>query len=128
METRGHAKSVGKIFLGGLLGFAFWTLTSHPRSKVNQRLPEKKYKNLHISSQEGAYLKVHKGNKTFHLHHWLILSGLYLPIIAIRKNILKSKILHGFFLGSIIQGLVYKDRFHIIKRLEKIVREEKIIR
>ena len=124
MQTKTYASNIGKVLIGGLLGFGLWTLTSHPKSKVNKKMPTKRYKNIYISPQEGAYFKVHKGNRIFHLHHWLIFSLLYLPLLTIRKSVLKSKILHGFFLGSILQGLAYEDRFRIIKKLEEISTEE----
>ena len=115
-----HGKSTAKILAGGLLGFALWTLFSHPRSAVNKKWPEKRIKRLQILPN----IKYHSNYKTYHLHHWIDFAALYIPVLAIRKGILRSKFLHGFFLGSIIQGLVYKDRFHIVKKLEELAEEE----
>lgn len=116
-----HGKSTAKILAGGLLGFAFWTLTSHPKSKISQKWPHLKIKNLQLQPNVKYYSK----NKEYHIHHWINFAALYVPVLAIRKGILRSKFLHGFFLGSIIQGLIYKDRFHIVNKLDQLAGKEK---
>lgn len=97
---------------GTLLGFSFFWMTSHPKSPVNKKLPEKNIKNLSYS----PHIRIKKEGKAYRLHHWTIFSFLYLPLIFIKKGFLKSKIMRGFILGSIIQGLTYKDRFDVLKK------------
>lgn len=116
-----HSKSTAKILAGGLLGFALWTLFSHPKSAVNKRLPEKRIKRLQVLPN----IQYHSKNKIYHIHHWNYFTALYIPVLAIRKGILRSKFLHGFFLGSIIQGLIYNDRFYFVKKLEELVEDER---
>ena len=101
-----------KTAVGGVLGFSFFWMTSHPKSPLNKKLPEKSIKN--VSYLPNIHIK--KEDKAYRLHHWTIFSFLYLPLIFIRKGFLKSKIMRGFMLGSIIQGLTYKDRFNLIKK------------
>lgn len=107
---RDHLKTLVKIVLGGSLSFAALYLTSHPKSPLNKKIPTKKIKNIHFAPS----LKIHHKNKVFHFHHWLVFSVIYIPLLLMRNKILRSKILHGAFLGSILQGLIYKDRFNIL--------------
>ena len=96
-----------KVIIGAASGFLFFTAFSHPKSWVHKRLPHKKVKNIHVL----PHVKLHKKDKTYHLHHWLLASALYLPFLALKKSIRKSSLFHGFIAGSILQGLIYKDRF-----------------
>lgn len=98
--------------IGAVLGFSFFWLTSHGSSPVNKRLPTKKYKKVHYS----PHIKLEKGDKHYHLHHWAIFGVSYFPLLALRRRF-KLNLLHGFFLGSVIQGLTYKDRFEFVKSL-----------
>jgi len=109
---RVNKKGVAEVVLGGALGFALFWLTSHNSSPVNKRMPYKKIKNVHYSPE----IRISSKGKDYHLHHWAIFGASYIPLVLGRKRkVLGSKILHGFFLGSIIQGLTYKDRFKFIK-------------
>jgi hypothetical protein len=101
-----------KTGIGTLLGFSFFWLTSHPKSPVNKKLPNKSIKNIAYSPN----IHIKKDDKAYRIHHWTIFSLLYLPLVFSRKGFLKSKIMRGFMLGSIIQGLTYKDRFNLIKK------------
>lgn len=120
MDNKNNTKNVGKMLFGGLFGFALWSLFSYPKSAVNKKWPEKKIKNLQVL----PHIQYHSKDKTYHIHHWMYFTGLYLTILTLRRKMLKSKLLHGFFLGSIIQGLIYKDRFHVVKKLEELSAEE----
>lgn len=107
------AADVAEVFLGALAGFSVFWLASHQKSPVHRRLPTKRYKNIHYS----PHLKIERKDKHYHLHHWTIFGLSYLPLfLARRKRILRSKLLHGFFLGTILQGLTYKDRFKFVKQ------------
>lgn len=107
-----NKRGLAEVAIGGLLGFSFFWLTSHQKSPVNKRLPAKKYKNFHYSPN----IKIERKDRHFHMHHWTIFGISYLPLILMRRRI-RSKLLHGFFIGSIIQGLTYKDRFKFVKPL-----------
>ncbi|GDX61776.1 hypothetical protein LBMAG33_0860 [Candidatus Levyibacteriota bacterium] len=100
-------KASGKLFLGGLAGFLFFTLTSHPKSIVHKKLPNKQVKRISVF----PHIKVHSKDRHLHLHHWFNFSILYAFLLAIKSIRKKNPFLHGLFLGSIVQGLSYKDRF-----------------
>ena len=110
-----------EVALGGLLGFSFFWLTSHHKSPVSRRLPSRRIKNVHIWSSEHSLhntpeIRIARKDKHYHVHHWAIFGVSYLPLLLMRRKI-RSKLLHGFFIGSILQGLTYKDRFNFIKPL-----------
>lgn len=113
-----NKKGAAQVALGGLLGFSLFWITSHHKSPVNRRLPYKKIKNVHYTPE----LRIARKDKHYHLHHWAIFSATYVPLILARKKrVFGSKVLHGFFIGSILQGLTYKDRFKFIKEPYKEV-------
>ncbi len=99
-----------ETFIGSVIGFVSFTLTSHPKSPLSKRLPKKKFKNIHIVPE----IKLLAKNKVVHLHHWLIFSSVYVASLFIHKGFLQSDVFQGFVLGSIAQGLTYEDRFMII--------------
>jgi len=115
MDMRIHKKSnqkikiknIVKLFVGLIAGFSFFTVSSHQKSPVYKKLPERKLKNVSYFSN----IKIQKDSGHYHIHHWMIFSALYAPFILIKR--LRSKFLHGLIIGSIIQGLTYKDRFRI---------------
>lgn len=115
------AGGLGKLLFGGALGYGFFWLTSHPtHSPVRKKLPFKKIKNIHILPE--VHIEA-KGRK-FHLHHWLNISFLYVILFLTRKSHrILSKITHGFLIGSILQGLSYKDRFRLIHFIEDKLEE-----
>jgi len=100
-------KNIVKLFVGLIAGFSFFTVSSHQKSPVYKKLPERKLKNVSYFSN----IKIQKDSGHYHIHHWMIFSALYAPFILIKR--LRSKFLHGLIIGSIIQGLTYKDRFRI---------------
>ena len=100
-------KNIVKLFAGLIAGFSFFTVSSNQKSPVYKKLPEKKLKNISYFPN----IKIQKENKHYHIHHWMIFSALYAPFILIRR--LRSKFLHGLIIGSIVQGLTYKDRFRV---------------
>lgn len=109
-------KNTFKIALGGTLGFMLFQLMSHPHSHVHKKIPPKKIKNIHLL----PHIKIQTKEKHIHLHHWMNLGSLYITSLVLKK-LRKSHLYHGFMLGSILQGLHYKDRFQIIKKLEEII-------
>lgn len=99
-----------EAILGAAFGFISFTITSHPRSPLNKRIPSKKFKRFHFTPE----MKLLFRNKFIHLHHWLIFIGVYGVILTVEKGFLQSDIFQGFVLGSIAQGLTYEDRFMVI--------------
>ncbi len=107
-----NKKGLAEVALGGLLGFSLFWLTSHQKSPVNKRLPKKRVRSLHYSPR----IIVERNDKHYIMHHWTLFGISYLPLLLLRRKI-KSRLLHGFFIGSILQGLTYKDRFKFVKPL-----------
>ncbi|HSW96219.1 MAG TPA: hypothetical protein VLF89_00170 [Candidatus Saccharimonadales bacterium] len=99
-------KNSALIVTGIGVAFATFWITSHPKSKVHRALPNKKYKSLQVL----PHVKIVTKDKTYHFHHWLTFSVLYWRLF-LKKQVFTSKLLHGMMLGSIFQGLTYKDRF-----------------
>lgn len=102
-----HIEDTVKVMIGGLVGFSFFLLISHPKSSINKKIPHKNIKNFTVLPS----VQFHTKQKTYHFHHWLNLASLYLVMLTKRKKLLKSKIIHGFMIGSILQGLSYRDAF-----------------
>src|SRR3989344_102659 len=115
MDMESYRESGQKIKMGGLVkilagliaGFSFFTISPHQKSPVYKKLPEKKLKNVSYLPN----IKIQKDSGHYHIHHWMIFSALYAPFILIKR--LRSKFLHGLIIGSIVQGLTYKDRFRV---------------
>jgi hypothetical protein len=82
---------------------------------VRRKLPAKHYKNLHYLPE----IKIEHKDKHYHMHHWAIFGISYLPLLLLRRK-MKLSMLHGFFIGSIIQGLTYSDRFQFVKPLGEV--------
>jgi hypothetical protein len=110
-------KDLVHTLLGGGLGFLFFSLTSHHHSPVRKRLPEKSYKNLTILPS----IKLVRRQHIIHFHHWMNFLIISLLISRSNKRALKSRVLKGFFIGSILQGLLYKDRFKIIYKQPQLL-------
>lgn len=97
--------STATLLSAASLGFSFFWLTSHPTSRLKGKIPSKKYKNFSLLPN----VQYHRNDTTYHFHHWAILLMVYFPLLTSRK-LRKSHAFHGLFLGSIVQGLLYKDR------------------
>lgn len=106
--------SLPQLLLGGGVGFLLFWLTSHPTSPVHRRLPRRTYKTHHVV----PHVKIAHKNRQYHIHHWMQLLVVYGYLWLRKRHLLRHKILHGFILGSILQGLSYKDRFKIVYRQE----------
>src|SRR5437868_248068 len=91
-------------------GFSLFLITSHPKSKVHDKIKPRKIKNVYLL----PHIKVEFHDREYHLHHWINLSSLLLLLYsARRRRLLGSRILRAFVMGGIVQGLCYKDRFTI---------------
>ena len=100
-------EDLAKILAGLIAGFSFFTASSHQESPVYKKLPERKLRNVSYFPN----IRIQKDSGHYHIHHWMIFSALYAPFILVRR--LRSKFLHGLIIGSIAQGLTYKDRFRV---------------
>lgn len=117
-------KGNARIAAGGFIGYMLFWLTSHPtHSPVRRRIPTKRIRNIEFMPE----IKIRRKNREYHVHHWLSISSLYLILLLVkRKKFLRSKLAQGFLIGSILQGLTYKDRFKIRQDITpKRVVEEK---
>ena len=100
-----------ETLVGGVLGFSLFTLTSHPKSPINKKLPAKTLtRRVHVTPAVKLELK----NRFIHLHHWFIFTSLYVGAHLSEKAFLHSDVVQGFMLGSIAQGLTYEDRFMLV--------------
>ncbi len=104
------SKKVAKLAAGTLIGLSFFTIISHPKSPIYKNLPQKAIKKLSFLPN----IRIIADQKIYHFHHWMIFSVFYIAILTIKPSLFNSKIAHGFILGSITQGLFYKDRFQVV--------------
>ena|SRR6185312_1483529 len=109
----------GKLLIGAGIGFSLFLIASHPKSKMYKKLPTKKYKNFSLLPN----ITYKKNEIIYHFHHWAILSMCYLPFIYTKK-FRKHYVLHGIFMGSILQGLLYKDRFVFHHKYDSRIAEQ----
>jgi len=102
-----------KIGLAGLSGFLVSYLLSHPTSRrsLNKKLPQKRIKNL----QYLPNIKYKHKDRIYWMHHWASYASLYTALFAFKKkSVFKRKVFNAFILGTIMQGLTYKDRFKFV--------------
>lgn len=95
------------IFLFSLgFGYYVFLILTHPQKKKH-RLPRICYRNIEIMPN----IRVHFGSKTYHLHHWLVLSVLTVGTLFVFEGFRELMVLKGAAIGGILQGLRYPDRF-----------------
>lgn len=104
------------VALGITGGFFLFWVTSHQKSPLHQKLPTKKIKNVSFL----PHIKISRKEKDLHLHHWFNMGAIYMLLYWKKRHILGNKLLHGFLVGSILQGLSYEDRFSFIKPQDKL--------
>ncbi|MCL5432619.1 MAG: hypothetical protein M1524_00695 [Patescibacteria group bacterium] len=109
-STDGDLTNVLKVLIGASAGFAIGWLISHPKSSLKNKLPKTKIEGFHVLPN----IRLVKKDKVYRLHHWMVLASFYFPLLWKKGNFLKYKLLHGIVIGSILQGLSFKDRFNII--------------
>ncbi len=105
-----------KFLAGATMGYSLFWLFSNPRSKVKNRLPTKKIRNISLLPN----IKLQRRDTQYHLHHWMNLMFLYGLVHLKKRGFLRSKVVTGFLVGGILQGLSYSDRFTIRQKLEQI--------
>lgn len=99
-------------FLGGIIGFTLFTITSTHKSPVRKRMPYFRFKNVHFTPE----IKLVLANHTIHFHHWMIFGSILIFCVML-TGIIRSDLITGFLSGSTIQGLTFGDRFVIIQRV-----------
>ena len=105
-----------KLGLGIAGGFALFWFASHPtKSPLRKKLPVKKFKNVYLLPE----IKIERKDKHIHFHHWLNISAVYVLLYWKKRHVLENKLLSGFLVGSILQGLSYEDRFSFIYKPEE---------
>ncbi len=104
-----------ETIISGVASFFLFQITTHPKSKINKKIPRVKISRFSFAPRFTFEAK----NRVFHLHHWM----LFTPILVFTQTrgtgILQSDLLHGFLLGTIVQGLLYRDRFKVVSRYEE---------
>jgi hypothetical protein len=91
--------------LSSILGLSLNHILTHPKSKINKKLPFIKIKCFQISPFFGLKLKT----KSIHIHHWVSYSLILIITITITGGSLINSITNGFLIGSIVQGISYPD-------------------
>ena len=95
------------IFLLSVLsGYLFFLYLSHP-DKKKDKLPHFKIGNVEMLPN----FKIHIKSKTYHIHHWLVLSLVILLALTTYEGVNHFTLLKGAAIGGILQGLQYPDRF-----------------
>ncbi|MBI2018754.1 hypothetical protein HYS96_03570 [Candidatus Daviesbacteria bacterium] len=96
------------------LGFLTLKATTHPQSRIRQKLPNIKTRRVQVF----PVIRFYFFGRVIHLHHWINFSILLILSIFVTGNILDYVVTKGLLLGGIIQGLslpgehrkiVYKD-------------------
>ncbi len=88
------------LLLGIVIGFLFWKIVA------GKYRGDKLEKSFRFSVR----------NYWIHIHHWLWSSILIAVLFFLN---IRDLLLYGFLIGSIIQGLTYKDWYIIIYRKDK---------
>jgi len=103
------------LILGVVASFIIFTIASHPRSKINKKLPDKKIKNFQFFPRITVSIR----NRMIHFHHWLLLTPFYIWVQNAEKGLFHSDMVQGLVLGGIMQGLMFKDRFRLVVKREE---------
>lgn len=95
------------LFFGLLFSFIYSKIIL---PKKENGIPKIKYTCYPILYQ-GMVIIPTSQNSAIHLHHWICY--LLLSFLLFFVNFVYIEIVFGFFIGMIIQGLLYKDKFKI---------------
>lgn len=80
-------------------------------SPLHKKIPSKALRNVSLI----PHLKIQRKDKEIHMHHWVNFALAYGFIAIKKRHLLKRHAFHGFIIGSILQGLTYKDRFKVVR-------------
>lgn len=99
---------LAQVVSGSFIGYLFWTLISHPKSPIPKICPKVKLgKRMQILPQ----LKIsYKEQKALICHHWLCAVPILILLLIFSDGLIFFK---GFLVGTVGQGLRYKDRFRL---------------
>lgn len=98
------------FFLSAWIGYLLFLFLNDPIDNLQtqkKRLPTVSFKNIEIL----PYFRIHFGKKTYHVHHWLLLSVITIVALVGFEGFQHQVVLNGAAIGGIIQGLRYPDRF-----------------
>ena len=100
-----------ETILSFAISFLLFHLVTHPKSKLNKKLPSKK-----ITGRVQIFprISIEAKNRVFHVHHWMLFTPAYFLLPQVNHGLGLNPLIQGFLLGGIIQGLLYADRFRII--------------
>ena len=88
------------------LGYIIFLYFSHPEKKKH-KVPQLRVWRIEILPN----IRIHSKSKTYHIHHWVILSMLTTITLINYEGFQYLTIVKGMAIGGIIQGLRYPDRF-----------------
>lgn len=95
---------------GFIIAF-FFSHPTHPIS-VKRKMPLIRIKWVELTPN----LKIRLRSYEIHIHHWIHILVIYITLTVYPGNLLESHLaIQGFLLGGVGQGLLYRDRFSIIK-------------
>lgn len=83
------------------LGYLTFRATTHPHSKIRNKLPNIKVKRVQVF----PVIRVHMFGRWIHFHHWMNFSVLLVLSGFTSIGVLDHTITRGLLLGGIIQGL-----------------------
>ena len=120
MKKEVYLKDSLKTLLGVGVGFLLFWVTSNPKSPVHKKLPPRKIKNVHLL----PHVKIVRRDTAYHLHHWFNMTSLYIGYMVLKRRMIRSKLLNGFIVGSIMQGLIFPDSFRFRHKTHEMLHEK----
>lgn len=99
-----------ETLIGGVTSFFLFHLISHPKSKITRKVPHARIKRIQLLPN----LRIEVKNRFVHIHHWMLFIPLYLFAQVKGSGIFQSDLLHGFLIGGIFQGLMYRKSLKLI--------------
>jgi hypothetical protein len=97
--------------LGLVVGFFVSRFLSKPIHIKPNRLPRLGIKRVEIMPN----LLIQTTKWKIHVHHWMTLSLVFAVLILTTASFNHLLLVKSLCLGGIIQGITYRDRFHIFK-------------
>ncbi len=96
---------------GVVSGFFISHFISKPVHIKPNRLPKLGIKRVEIMPN----LLIQTRRWKIHIHHWMTLSLVFVVLVLTTASFNHLLFVKSLCLGGIIQGITYKDRFHIFK-------------
>jgi hypothetical protein len=98
---------LGTLFFGYLISLYFSRPVEKNGRRRPNRLPTVRVRNLELLPN----LRIHIGQRTYWLHHWLYLLIFTVVIFVTYDSFSHLIAVKGAAIGGILQGLRYPDRF-----------------